>query len=114
RRACCSVRRTRHARGQVVRRPPAVGRPIAPPPNMDLSRYAELFLTESREHLSAMNHALLALESTPTAGEPVGAIFRAVHTVKGMSATMGYRAVTDLAHEMESVLDRVRRGELAV
>ncbi|HEY7895479.1 MAG TPA: chemotaxis protein CheA [Gemmatimonadaceae bacterium] len=81
---------------------------------MDLSRYAELFLTESREHLSAMNHALLALESTPTASEPMSAIFRAVHTVKGMSATMGYRAVTDLAHEMESVLDRVRRGEVAV
>lgn len=81
---------------------------------MDLSRYAELFLTESREHLSAMNHALLALESSPQASEPVGAIFRAVHTVKGMSATMGYRAVTDLAHEMENVLDRVRRGEVAV
>src|SRR6185437_8597809 len=81
--------------------------------HMDLSRWAELFLTESREHLSAMNHALLALESTPEATEPVGAIFRAVHTVKGMSATMGYRAVTDLAHEMESVLDRVRRGELS-
>ncbi len=81
---------------------------------MDLSRYAELFLTESREHLSAMNHALLALESTPAAGEPVGAIFRAVHTVKGMSATMGYRAVTGVAHEMESVLDRVRRGEVDV
>ncbi|HEX6809975.1 MAG TPA: Hpt domain-containing protein, partial [Gemmatimonadaceae bacterium] len=81
---------------------------------MDLSRYAELFLTESREHLSAMNHALLALESSPQASEPVGAIFRAVHTVKGMSATMGYRAVTDLAHEMENVLDRVRRGETAV
>ena len=81
---------------------------------MDLSRYAELFLTESREHLSAMNHALLALESSPQASEPVGAIFRAVHTVKGMSATMGYRAVTELAHEMENVLDRVRRGEMAV
>lgn len=81
---------------------------------MDLSRYAELFLTESREHLSAMNHALLALESAPEATEPVSAIFRAVHTVKGMSATMGYRAVTDLAHEMESVFDRVRRGELSV
>lgn len=81
---------------------------------MDLSRYAELFLTESREHLSAMNHALLALESSPQASEPVGAIFRAVHTVKGMSATMGYRAVTELAHEMENVLDRVRRGEIAV
>ncbi|HEX6814065.1 MAG TPA: Hpt domain-containing protein, partial [Gemmatimonadaceae bacterium] len=81
---------------------------------MDLSRYAELFLTESREHLSAMNHALLALESSPDASEPVGAIFRAVHTVKGMSATMGYRAVTELAHEMESVLDRVRRSEIEV
>src|SRR6185437_7778210 len=82
--------------------------------HMDLSRYSELFLTKSCEHLSAMNHSLLALESSPEAREPVGAVFRAVHTVKGMSATMGYRAVTDLAHELESVLDRVRRGELAV
>ena len=79
---------------------------------MDLSRYAELFLTESREHLSAMNHALLALEREPRASEPVGAIFRAVHTMKGMAATMGYRVVTELAHEMESVLDRVRKGGL--
>lgn len=81
---------------------------------MDLSKYADLFLTESREYLSAMNHHLLELEREPGAEEPVRAIFRAVHTVKGMSATMGYAAVTDLAHELESVLDRVRRGELAV
>lgn len=81
---------------------------------MDLSRYADLFLTESREHLSALNHHLLALERSPGATEPVSAIFRAVHTVKGMSATMGYGAVTELAHELESVLDRVRRGEQAV
>ena len=81
---------------------------------MDTARYAELFLTESQDNLSAINHALLELERTPAAREPVGALFRAVHTVKGMSATMGYRAVTELAHELESVLDRVRRGELAV
>jgi two-component system chemotaxis sensor kinase CheA len=81
---------------------------------MDLRRYAELFLTESREHLSAINHHLLELERTPQASEPVSAIFRAVHTVKGMSATMGYRAVTELAHELESLLDRVRRGEQRV
>lgn len=81
---------------------------------MDLRRYAELFLTESREHLSAINHHLLELERTPDASEPVSAIFRAVHTVKGMSATMGYRAVTELAHELESLLDRVRRGEQRV
>jgi two-component system chemotaxis sensor kinase CheA len=81
---------------------------------MDLTRYADLFLTESREHLSAMNHLLLALERAPRATEPVAGLFRAVHTVKGMSATMGYGAVTALAHEMESLLDRVRQKERKV
>ena len=81
---------------------------------MDLSRYADLFLTESREHLSAMNASLLELERAPDALEPVDAIFRAVHTVKGMSATMGYVAVTELAHEMETLLDRVRSGDQLV
>jgi two-component system chemotaxis sensor kinase CheA len=81
---------------------------------MDLSRYADLFLTESREHLSAINHSLLELERSPEGREPLGAIFRAVHTVKGMSATMGYRQVAELAHEMETLLDHARRGELAL
>src|SRR5688572_5515719 len=78
---------------------------------MDLSRYADLFLTESRENLSAINHLLLELERAPTASEPLSAIFRAVHTMKGMSATMGYEAVAALSHELETVLDAVRRGE---
>src|SRR5688572_5485933 len=78
---------------------------------MDLTRYADLFLTESREHLSAINHLLLELERDATAAEPLSAIFRAVHTVKGMSATMGYEAVATLTHELETVLDAVRRGE---
>jgi two-component system chemotaxis sensor kinase CheA len=81
---------------------------------MDLKKYADLFLTESREHLSVMNQQLLELERAPESSEPVGAIFRAVHTVKGMSATMGYAAVTALAHELEGLLDRVRRGERRV
>ena len=77
---------------------------------MDLTRYADLFLTESREHLSAINHTLLALERSPGDAEHVGALFRAVHTVKGMSATMGYTAVAELSHELETLLDRVRKG----
>src|SRR5262249_3854595 len=81
---------------------------------MDVSRYADLFLTESKEHLSAMNALLLALEREPSAAEPVAGLFRAVHTVKGMSATMGYGAVTALAHEMESLLDRVRQRQKKV
>jgi two-component system, chemotaxis family, sensor kinase CheA len=77
---------------------------------MDLSQYAELFLAESREHLSACNQLLLEWERNPSAVEPVGGIFRAVHTVKGMAATMGYGRVADLAHRMENLLDHLRRG----
>ncbi|MBW3655053.1 MAG: chemotaxis protein CheA [Gemmatimonadetes bacterium] len=80
---------------------------------MELSQYAELFLSESREHVSAINHLLLALEADPRSREPVEGLFRAVHTIKGMSATMGYRAVADLAHEMENLLDGVRQGRAA-
>ena len=77
---------------------------------MDLSQYAELFLAESREHLSACNHLLLQWERAPASPEPVDGIFRAVHTVKGMAATMGYARVADLAHRMENLLDRMRKG----
>ncbi len=77
---------------------------------MDLSQYAELFLAESREHLSACNQLLLEWEREPSSPEPVSGIFRAVHTVKGMAATMGYSRVADLAHRMESLLDQLRRG----
>lgn len=79
---------------------------------MDPSRYAELFLTESQEHLSAINTSLLELERAPGAEAPVAALFRAMHTIKGMAATMGYQAVTEIAHEAESLLDGVRRGAL--
>lgn len=80
---------------------------------MDASRYAELFLTEARDHLTAINQALIDLEQAPNDGarEPVDAIFRAVHTVKGMSGVMGYNVVGSLAHAMESLLARVRAGE---
>jgi len=83
---------------------------------MDQSQYADLFLTESREHLTAINQWLLQLERDGAAAsaEPVSAIFRAVHTVKGMSATMGYSTVAELSHELETLLDRVRRNDLPV
>ncbi|HEV7993359.1 MAG TPA: chemotaxis protein CheA [Gemmatimonadaceae bacterium] len=81
---------------------------------MDSAQYAELFLTESREHVSAINHSLLELERGVGGDQPVGAIFRGVHTIKGMSATMGYSAVAALSHELETLLDRVRRGERSV
>lgn len=81
---------------------------------MDTSRYADLFLTESQEHLSAINHALLDLERAPESTEPVNALFRAVHTIKGMSATMGYVQVAELAHALETLLDQLRIGSRQV
>lgn len=78
---------------------------------MDVRQYADLFLAESREHLTAFNQLLLEWERDPAATGAVGGIFRAVHTIKGMAATMGYAAVADLAHRVESLLDGVRRSE---
>ena len=77
---------------------------------MDRSRYADLFLTESREHLSAITQSLLELERTSGGAASVSALFRSVHTIKGMSATMGYTAVAELSHELEALLDRIRAG----
>ena len=78
---------------------------------MELSQYGELFLSESREHVSTINHLLLSLEADPGSRQVVEGVFRAVHTIKGMSATMGYRSVADLSHEMENLLDRIRHGK---
>ena len=79
---------------------------------MDLSQYAELFLAEAREHLSACNQLLLQWERAPSSPEPVAGLFRSVHTIKGMAATMGYTVVADLAHRMENLLDALRRGAI--
>jgi two-component system, chemotaxis family, sensor kinase CheA len=80
---------------------------------MDLSKYAALFLAESREHLKACNSALLEWEADPAAAEPVDRLFRSIHTIKGMAATMGYAAVAQLAHGTENLLDALRQGRLS-
>ena len=75
---------------------------------MDLAKYAALFVAESREHLQACNQLLLAWERDPEATEPVDGLFRAVHSIKGMAATMGFTPLAELAHRAENLLDAVR------
>src|SRR5690606_12568253 len=80
---------------------------------MDLRDFVALYVTETREHLRMLDRALLAVER----GEAGGAIdeaFRAAHTLKGLSATMGFRSAADQAHALEDRLHRVRTGELIV
>jgi len=79
---------------------------------MDVSKYAALFLAESREHLNACNGSLLEWERAPTSVEPVDRLFRSIHTIKGMAATMGYAAVAQLAHSAENLLDALRHDRV--
>ena len=80
---------------------------------MDLSKYAALFLAESREHLNACNGSLLEWERAPASVEPVDRLFRAIHTIKGMAATMGYTGVAQLAHSAENLLDALRHARVS-
>lgn len=76
--------------------------------------YEETFQQEADELLSEMEAALLALAERPTDLGLVDRVFRAVHTLKGAAAMFGSEAMVGLAHELETVLDRVRDGGIEV
>lgn len=82
--------------------------------DIDLSQYMGMYVDGSRENLDLMDKHLLALEQDTDNIEAVGEIFRAAHTLKGMSATMGFEKVAHLTHEMENVLDKFRNHTVAV
>ncbi|MDD5747538.1 MAG: chemotaxis protein CheA [Actinomycetota bacterium] len=81
---------------------------------MDVSQYKELFISESKEHLESLNRFLLELENDPSNTDVLNEIFRSAHTLKGMSATMGYDALMKLAHEMENLLEHLRTGSIKI
>ncbi|NLI75877.1 MAG: chemotaxis protein CheA, partial [Candidatus Riflebacteria bacterium] len=82
--------------------------------DIDLSQYMGMYVDGSRENLDLMDKQLLALEDDPSNVESIGEIFRAAHTLKGMSATMGFEKVAHLTHEMENILDKLRNKQLEV
>lgn len=79
---------------------------------VDVNQYLGIFLEEAREHLQTLNRCVLDLEHEPGDLHILDEIFRSAHTIKGMSATMGYSAIAELTHEMENVLDLLRKGVL--
>ncbi|MFC8148620.1 chemotaxis protein CheA [Bacillus paralicheniformis] len=81
---------------------------------MDMNQYLDVFIEESREHLQTCNEKLLELEKNPTDLQLVNDIFRAAHTLKGMSATMGYEDMAHLTHSLENVLDAIRNEEMTI
>lgn len=81
---------------------------------MDMNQYLDVFIDESKEHLQAINDNLLELEQNPENIDIVNEIFRSAHTLKGMSATMGYEDLANLTHKMENVLDAIRNHKITV
>ncbi|WLD95174.1 chemotaxis protein CheA [Alkalihalobacillus sp. AL-G] len=81
---------------------------------MDMNQYLDVFVEESREHLQSINEHMLRLENEPNEKSIVNDIFRSAHTLKGMSATMGYEDLANLTHKMENVLDALRQEQIGV
>lgn len=81
---------------------------------METNQYMDMFLDESHEHLQSLNDGLLGLEDNAEDLSILNEIFRNAHTLKGMSATMGYNKIAELTHEMEDVLDMLRKEQLKV
>ncbi len=81
---------------------------------MDVSQYLEIFIEETKEHLQSLNEHLLVLEKEPDNQETINEIFRAAHSLKGMSGTMGYKRMQRLTHDMENVFSEIRNGKMKV
>lgn len=80
--------------------------------DIDLSQFYEIFFEEAGENLDQMEQMLLALDVEKADDEELNAIFRCAHSIKGGAATFGFADVAELTHQMESLLDKLRRHEL--
>ena len=79
---------------------------------IDLSQFYQVFFEEAGENLETMEQMLLNLDIERADEEELNAIFRCAHSVKGGAATFGFSDVAELTHQMETLLDKLRRREL--
>src|SRR5574344_166900 len=80
--------------------------------DFDLSQFYQIFFEEAGENLDQMEQMLLNLDLSNANDEELNGIFRCAHSIKGGAATFGFSDVAELTHQMESLLDRLRRHEL--
>ena len=79
---------------------------------MDTSQYLDIFIDETKEHLQSLNEHILVLEKEPENEDTINEIFRAAHSLKGMAATMGYKNMQRLAHDLENAFQEIRNGKM--
>ncbi|HTC94798.1 MAG TPA: hybrid sensor histidine kinase/response regulator [Terriglobales bacterium] len=86
--------------------------PDLPPDGEIPQEVLEFFIPEAEEHLQVVTECLLSLEANPQANEDIHRLFRAIHTVKGAAAQVGWRRIAHVAHRAEDLVGRVRDGLL--
>lgn len=81
---------------------------------IDISQFFQVFFDEAEELLAEMERLLLAVDIATPDPEDLNAIFRTAHSIKGGAATFGLSDMTEVTHILESLLDRIRKGEMAL
>ena len=81
---------------------------------IDMSQFFQVFFDETEELLAEMEKLLLAVNVSAPDIEDLNAIFRAAHSIKGGASTFGLSNLTDVTHVLENLLDRIRKGEMAL
>lgn len=82
--------------------------------SIDMSQFYQVFFDESAEHLASMESLLLAFDPEAPDADQLNAIFRAAHSIKGGSGTFGFTDMADVTHILETLLDRIRKNEIAI
>ncbi|MBX9757109.1 MAG: chemotaxis protein CheW [Pseudomonadaceae bacterium] len=79
-----------------------------------MSQFLGVFFEEAEEHLAALEHLLLTLDIAQPDSEALNGIFRAAHSIKGSSGMFGFDDLTSVTHVLETLLDKVRSGQIAL
>jgi two-component system chemotaxis sensor kinase CheA len=82
--------------------------------SIDMTQFYQVFFEETQEHLAGMEALLLELDVSNPDTEQLNAVFRAAHSIKGSAGTFGFTDLAEVTHILENLLDRIRKGELAL
>ncbi|TQK08154.1 chemotaxis protein CheA [Herbaspirillum sp. SJZ107] len=81
---------------------------------IDISQFYKVFFDEAEELLAEKERLLLAVDIASPDPEDLNAIFRTAHSIKGGASTFGLNDMSEVTHVLESLLDRIRKGEMAL
>jgi two-component system chemotaxis sensor kinase CheA len=81
---------------------------------IDISQFYQVFFDEAEELLAEKERLLLAVDIAAPDPEDLNAVFRTAHSIKGGASTFGLNDMSEVTHVLESLLDRIRKGEMSL